>query len=203
MKIFFDLDGTLIDASDRLYNLFQALVPESTFSKNEYWLLKRNKINHSEILHRDFSYSNDQVIEFQRKWMDHIERAEWIRLDKPFENVTNYLKALKHIHELYVVTSRQYEDVAVNQLQSYGWSNLFNDVLVTRQVVSKSDMIRKFNVVATDWMVGDTGKDIQEGKRLGLLTAGVLTGFLNRDRLQEYNPEVIVNAVTDLTFNLN
>lgn len=197
------MDGTLIDASDRLYHLFQALVPESTFSKNEYWLLKRNKINHLEILHREFDYSNDQVSEFQKKWMDQIERAEWIRFDKPFENVTNYLKALKQINELYVVTSRQYEDVAVSQLQSYGWSDLFNDVLVTRQVVSKSDMIRKFNVVSIDWMVGDTGKDIQEGKRLGLLTAGVLTGFLNRNRLEEYNPEVIVNTVTDLTFNLN
>ena len=203
MKIFFDLDGTLVDASDRLYNLFQALVPESTFSKNEYWLLKRNKINHNVILHRDLGYSNYQVIEFQRKWMDQIELPEWIRLDRPFENVTNYLEALKHIHELYVVTSRQYVDVAVNQLQSYGWSDLFNDILVTRQVVSKSEMIRKFSVVSTDWMVGDTGIDILEGKRSGLLTAGVLTGFLNRERLEEYKPEIIVNTVTDLAFNYN
>ena len=36
MNIFFDLDGTLLDSKERLYYLFQHLVPECKFSFEEY-----------------------------------------------------------------------------------------------------------------------------------------------------------------------
>ena len=49
MNIVFDFDGTIIDASERLYRLFQDLVPRSALSKEAYWALKRNKINHNMI----------------------------------------------------------------------------------------------------------------------------------------------------------
>lgn len=203
MKIFFDLDGTLIDASDRLYKLFQNLVPESKLSKTEYWELKRNKVNHKEILRSLFGYSDTQIIHFEKIWMEQIELPEWIRYDNPFENVTAYLKELKNRGELFLVTSRQFEAATIAQIESYGWFDLFKEVLVTRQVLSKSEMIKRIDVSADDWMVGDTGKDIEEGRKAGLLTAGVLSGFLNRSKLEEYHPEIIVDSVTDLIFNQN
>ena len=45
MKIFFDLDGTLIDSKLRMYNLFQELVPQSNLTFVEYWEYKKNKFS--------------------------------------------------------------------------------------------------------------------------------------------------------------
>ena len=67
MNIFFDLDGTLVDASERLYCLFCDLIPECTFTKEEYWDLKRNKINHQKILEKYFPQYN--FSEFNFKWL--------------------------------------------------------------------------------------------------------------------------------------
>ena len=69
--IIFDLDGTLIDSSERMYRLFQDLVPESTFSKEEYWKLKRNKINHKVLLQMYFPDMDFE--EFNKKWLSLIE----------------------------------------------------------------------------------------------------------------------------------
>ena len=48
---------------------------------------------------------------------------------------------------------------------------------------------------AENWFVGDTGEDILVGKRLGMRTCGVLTGFLSYERLSDYEPELICSSV--------
>ena len=73
MNLFIDLDGTLIDSKLRLYHLFQYLVIDSELSFEEYWELKRNKIDHKEILSSKFNYTNKQYIIFLNKWMSEIE----------------------------------------------------------------------------------------------------------------------------------
>ena len=50
---------------------------------------------------------------------------------------------------------------------------------------------------SSDWFVGDTGKDIETGKSLGMQTAAVLYGFLNKEKLIEYKPDLIINTVID------
>ena len=42
-NIFFDLDGTLIDCSWRLYNLFQELNSASKLSYEKYWEINRHR----------------------------------------------------------------------------------------------------------------------------------------------------------------
>jgi phosphoglycolate phosphatase len=201
MKIFFDLDGTLVDASDRLYQLFQFLVPDSKLTKNSYWELKRNKISHQQILKTQFSYAGERIKTFEQAWLEMIELPEWIALDRPFIKVTEYLSEIKKHHSLFVITARQSEETATNQLRTYGWATFFDDVLVTKHRQEKSEMMKNKNVeISKDWLVGDTGKDIEAGKKIGLLSAAVLTGFLNREKLLEYNPDIIVNSVVDLTF---
>lgn len=201
MKIFFDLDGTLIDSRGRLYRLFQHLVPASTLSFDEYWNYKRNKIDHREMLKKFFSFSQDEIFLFQENWLDQIELPQWLALDKPFRGVTEYLLELKKQHELYIVTARQFENILLSQLTDFGWNGIFVKVFVTAQKTEKADMIKKAVATnETDWFVGDTGKDIQTGKSLGLRTAAVLSGFLSKEKLQEYEPEIIVDNVINLDF---
>jgi|SRR6185437_15162466 len=201
MNIFFDLDGTLLDSRERLYQLFQHLVPDSNLSFNEYWELKRNKIGHKEILKTHFSYSEEAFTSFEKIWMERIELPEWLALDKPFNGITNYLKELKNKHSLYIITARQLEDLAIEQINQIGWKGLFEKILVTGKKMEKYDLIKaSVKVSNEDWFVGDTGKDIQIGKKLDINTVAVLSGFLNRDKLEEYNPDLIVDNVNELKF---
>jgi phosphoglycolate phosphatase len=201
MNIFFDLDGTLVDARNRLYLLFQHLVTGSKFSFDEYWNLKRDKISHKEILQNQFSYSSEEIRNFERTWLQKIETTEWLACDQPFPGVTEFLIKLKEEHTIFVVTARQFEVVAKQQLAGYGWSEIFERVLVTGQRQEKYSLID--DAVKTsdvDWFVGDTGKDIQTGKKLGMKTAAVLSGFMNRERLVEYSPDIIVGSILELEF---
>jgi len=200
MNIFFDLDGTLIDAKERLYQLFQHLVPESKLSFEEYWDLKKSKISHKEILESKFSFSNEEIALFEKKWLDAIELPGWLALDKPFDGVTEYLKELKKNYTLYLITARQSESRALQQVAQFGWDGIFEKVLVTTQKSEKYDAIK--NSVVTkeeDWIIGDTGKEVETGKKLNIRTAAVLSGFRNKKVLESYHPDLIVNKVTDIS----
>jgi phosphoglycolate phosphatase len=202
MNIFFDLDGTLIESRPRLYQLFQFLIPDSVLSFDEYWDLKRNKINHKDILTSKFNYSEEHYIHFEQKWMLEIEEERWLNLDHPFEGVTDFLIQLNQKNNLFLVTARQSKESAFNQVKKFGWENIFSDILVTEQKQEKHLLIK--NVVQlnhTDWIVGDTGKDIQTGKYLGINTAAVLTGFLNEESLMGYLPDKILKNVLELNAN--
>lgn len=201
MNIFFDFDGTLIDSQKRLYMLFQHLVTESALTFDEYWNLKKNKISHQEILCGRFNYSSDKIIEFEKNWMARIELPEWLALDRPFDGINEFLVGLAQKHTLYVVTARQFESNALQQIKGFGWADLFKKVFVTQQKKEKFELItNEVKINEQDWFVGDSGKDIQTGKRLGIKTAAVLSGFLNKEKLLEYKPDVIKLHVMDLNF---
>ncbi|WP_316817969.1 HAD family hydrolase [Pedobacter nyackensis] len=201
MNIFFDLDGTLIDSKDRLYFLFQHLVPESAYTFEEYWGYKMNRVSHKEILLSQFGYSLEAFLDFEVKWMGLIEADKWLDLDHPFDGITEYLTELSKEHDLFVVTARQSEEIAMKQIQGYGWQQIFKKVFVTGQKLEKYDLIiNAVDVKSQDWFIGDTGKDIQTGKLLGINTAAVLSGFLGRDILFEYQPDIIVDNVMSLNF---
>jgi phosphoglycolate phosphatase len=197
-NLIFDFDGTLIDSKQRLYLLFQYLVPKSNLSFYDYWDLKQNRITHSQILKDKFQYTQNQINQFLNHWMKEVEAKPWLDYDRPITGVIDYLKKMKTSSNLYLVTARQFDSVVLSQLENLGFTNLFTDILVTGQKVEKYILIQdKIGVSKTDWLIGDTGKDIEVGKRLGIRTAAVLTGFLNRNSLLEYNPDLIIDSVIE------
>lgn len=202
MNLFFDLDGTLLDSKPRLYHLFQHLVPSSTFTFDEYWQLKKDKINHRTILIKYFNYNEESISLFEKEWMSKIEDPQWLKFDIPVKGVSDFLKQLKAENNIYLVTARQFEHILLDQIKQHGWDALFTQIFVTAQKNQKHELIERGVITSNnDWFIGDTGKDIETGKILGMRTAAVLTGFLNKARLSEYNPDIIVDSVLDLDFN--
>ena len=201
MNVFFDFDGTLIDSRLRLYQLFQDLVSNSNLTFNDYWNLKRNKINHKKILTTRFAYSEKDFLKFEEIWMTKIEHEKYLALDIPFINTTKFLNDLANSHNLYVITARQFETSVLNQVFKFGWENIFSRVLVTGQKTEKYRLIRdNVNLTADDWILGDSGIDIITGKLLEINTAAVLSGFLNKKQLTLYQPNIILNNVTNFNY---
>lgn len=198
MNLIFDLDGTLIDSRFRLYYLFQNLVPVSNLSFESYWSLKRQKVSNETILSRKFGYGAAAVEDFVRRWMASIESHELLMLDENFAGAHKCLERLGQQASLHVCTGRQYRERAIDQLDALGLLPYFDSVMVTAQKHAKEELIAFISGLGPhDWIIGDTGKDIQVGKALGINTCAVLTGFLSEKSLQPYCPDMILNSVLD------
>jgi len=200
MNIIFDLDGTLLDSRMRLYQLFQKLVPESRFDFDDYWERKRNRFSHKQILVEEIGVDEERFAAFVSQWMEQIEAPEFLALDTAIPDIAATLTALRRWAKLYVCTARQDRAAASEQLKRLALNDYFVDLLVTEQLVSKESLIERHvpDLGEGDWMVGDTGRDVQVGKALGINTCAVLSGFLNRTILSEYYPDLILESANQL-----
>lgn len=201
-NIFFDFDGTLIDCSARLYNLFIELVPESNFTFDEYWRIKRERVNQQKLLMGTFNYSEDEVREFKIKWLSKVEEIERLKSDLPFQYSEILLKRLYDKYNLYIVTNRQSKQLVIEQIKSYGWSSFLQKILVTEQLQTKEELIKKHcQISSKDYLIADTGEDIISGKKLGIKTIAVTSGFLNKKILEEYKPDLIISGIGEIYEN--
>lgn len=206
MNIVFDLDGTLIDSSERLYRLFQKLIPESKFTKSEYWRLKRDKINHKMILNRFFPKYDFDV--FENEWMKKIEDEIYLRMDSLYDDTTIVLKKLGRVHDITLLTSRQNKTALYEELGWMGISKYFKTVLVTEHKTTKekllSDALSENILMKTDsdLFISDMGADIVAGRNMGFKTVGITHGFMSESRLREYKPDYLINELSDILFGI-
>ena len=197
MKILIDLDGTLLDSRERLYGIFNSLVPECDLDKQGYWDLKRAKIGHKQILSVRYGYTSQRIDSFEKAWMDLIEEQEWLKKDVLFEGVKAHLKRLSMVAELYLLTARQRSVMVSYQIDYFGIQCFFRGIYVTGGTISKDAVISGLPLNNSDWLIGDSGQDIEVGKRLGVRTANVTNGFLSKESLLPYGADLIVDKFTD------
>ena len=200
MKIFIDLDGTLIDPTDRIYGVFKDLVPICELGKNDYWKLKKNGMSNFSILQKKYNYSNHQIQNFHSKWMLKIEEINWLMKDKLFDGVIDSLKFLSNSSELYLLTNRQNPSLVHLQLKNFGIYFYFSEILVTENL-GKSKLLKKFTLEKKDWIIGDTVDDINIGKNFNILTASVSSGVTSKNDLIKSNPDLVLNYFSDFQDN--
>ncbi|MGI2148273.1 HAD family hydrolase [Shewanella baltica] len=201
MNIILDFDGTILNSKRRLYELFQQLFTLSDLSFEEYWIFKQAGISNQEILSREFGLSVLKQAEFTKNWMELIETEKFLDFDLLFSDAKKALTELASEYSLHLCTARQNEKAVSIQLQKFGIIKLFDNVLVTKQKMSKKELIEQniIDIDRNDWLVGDTGEDIKVGKSLGIRTCVVTCGFLSREILELYQPELIINSVGDFS----
>lgn len=199
-RVFFDLDGTLIDAGKRLFSLFQFLVLQSKLTYGEYWDLKRHKNTHAMILADRFGYDERKIHDFEKRWLELIETEEYLNKDTVYPDVADTLNRLKRKNALYLATARQSVESTIAELKRLGLFDFFNDVFVTEHKATKEELIRRHVAPLSpdDAFVGDTGKDVQTGKALGMKTIAVSNGFLDPEILRAYNPDRIVEHIREI-----
>ncbi len=194
MKIVFDLDGTLICSKIRLHELFCDLVGSRELSFEYYWDLKFSGNSNQSILSRQFNYSDEEVHDFVEDWMKRIEEDDYLKFDSPVEGLYSFLQLLSKKNKLYICTARQSISQTIRQLERFRVLDFFSEVFVTEQKYSKLELLieSKLPFGSEDWFVGDTGHDINTGKKLGMKTCAVLTGFMSENSLKTYSPDLIL-----------
>ncbi len=199
VNIFFDLDGTLINSQQRLYNLFVELCPECKMTYEEYWEIKRQRINQKDFLKKYFNYSDEKCKEFHKLWLEKVEESE--RLDEDFlvDGVEDILNKLSQKYRLYLVTNRQSKSLLIYELERLKIKNYFCDILVTEQKRAKSKLIQGVvNCSPDDILIGDTGEDIKTAKELGIKSIAVSWGILDEKVLMEYLPDRIIGNANEI-----
>lgn len=200
MNVFFDLDGTLINSKERVYQLFIDLT-KVVIPFEDYWDYKKDKKSNEYLLSSRFGFSQSSIIKFKDEWMDQIENLNYLSMDKLFDFTIPTLNFCKSEEfTMYVVTNRQSIPNTFNQLENLGIQHFFKDILISEHKTTKIELIkqRSNSHSSEDIIIGDTGEDIKSGKELRIRSIGVLSGFRNREQLELHEPDHIIKNISQL-----
>ena len=198
MKIIYDLDGTLICSKKRLHELFLDLLESGNIEYLAYWNYKFSGSNNQAILRDHFGYSTIQINIFLRNWMAKIESDYYLDMDTIVPGAIETLENYSRNNELYICTARQSITQVHKQLKNLGIFGFFRGIFVTEQKASKDEILNNSDILFTkkDWLIGDTGHDINAGKKIGTQTCAVLSGFMSEASLATYSPDLIIENIT-------
>ena len=204
--LYLDLDGTLIDVSERYYRIYEEIilsVEGNPLEKSEYWRLKRQAVPESELLSqlRPFEESSDLLALRAEK----LEAAEYLKYDQLVPGALATLNFLKGRAQLVLVTLRKAVTELEQQLQTLGLSSFFDRVLCANQRVNDHTMPKATLISENPWfevegslIVGDSEADILAGRLLGIKSIAVLSGIREREILVKYEPDYVIDSLAAL-----
>lgn len=203
MTIFFDLDGPILDVSERLYLLYKDLLSSYgclALSKEDYWNFKRDQIPEKEILQK--TCKSDIFTDYSSKRLKLIENIEYLKLDKVVKGAKETLEQLKNDYELVLVTNRSCIDKLSWELQYFDIKEYFDTILVAPGGIEpwkvKTDLIEKSNFeLKNSVIVGDTEADILAGKNLKINTIAVLNGIRSMNIIKNLKPDHMCNSIVE------
>jgi phosphoglycolate phosphatase len=205
VPIFLDLDGVLLDVSDRYYQAhIDALRPWGVprVDASAYWQLKRSRTPTAAILQASEVAAESD--EYLRRWVERVEAEDLLARDRVFPGAAETLQRLSNRHPLLLVTLRQYPERVRQQLAQLDLLGFFAEVLVGTPTTGaswdvKRDLIRSSPFFASNALVvGDTEVDIRAGKALGLRTIAVLSGIRDEITLAGEAPWKLVPCLAEV-----
>jgi phosphoglycolate phosphatase-like HAD superfamily hydrolase len=209
---FFDLDGPILDVSDKYYKAYAKALHEigcSALDKHQYWYLKRNKSSDYDILAR--TSSERSINEFKKRRNTLIEDTELLKLDFVWPQLEETYERLFSQIPTNLVTLRTYSDKAHWQLKQLGIHSWFNGILShpasgdrDERWKMKVNLIKNSGILNTidgkdSVVVGDTETDILAGKYLGFKTIAVSFGIRSREYLLPVEPDSLFDSPGELS----
>lgn len=208
--VIFDLDGTLADSLESIwysanYAIGTCGYPEIELEKYKLFvgdgadtLIKRCLIYSGDIECENFEkvFMQYQVF-FKEHCMYHV---------KPYEGIVQALEALKAAGIKIAVFSNKPHERTVDVVNTLFGADYFDEILgQTDQRAKKPHpdgvfyLAEKLGVSVQDIVyVGDTGTDMMTGKHAGAWTVGVLWGFRDREELEKFEADVIIDKPADI-----
>lgn len=213
MKVFLDLDGTLIDISERHYQVYTTTVNDfggTPLEKARYWELKRDNTPWPEILTLS-NVSLEHEPRFMEDFTKRIEDPVMLALDTLFTHSMSVLTELKKTHELILVSLRRNPQNLRTQLDQLGITKFFAHILsghsATKEglLTKKAAVIQELGPVGEACIVGDTEADVSAGKQLAITSIAVTTGIRSESFLSHLEPDYVsgsINQVKDIVESL-
>lgn len=194
--IAFDLDGTLIDVSERDYRIYADILLRlgyTPISKEKYWPLRRKITDVHYILSLSGLVSEEDVSAFLKERKALMEAWSYLRIDKPFDDVKETLSRLNKEYNLIILTKRYDSEVTKRQVSELGFNDYAELMIVTDR---KEEAMRRISGLYA--MVGDTENDIVPANSVGIISIAVTTGIRNKEKLSAYSPSAIINKLSEV-----
>lgn len=204
MKFFCDLDGTLIDVSQRHYSVYREITTKfggNPLSQDIYWDLKRNKVKWSKLLPLS-DLSINVKDEYLKAFILKIEDPLNLKIDRLFPGVKEILSSIINFSDIYLVSLRRNRLNLIKEVDDLGLSAYFTDILSGHSENDgfdvKIELIKDKLGKDSGVIIGDTEADIITGKKLNLLTIAVTSGIRSTSFLKELNPDFLISSVADV-----
>lgn len=209
-NLYSDLDGTLLDTSERYYRLYHDIMTslgQAVLDKARYWDCKRSRLPELQIF--GLTAANGSLFPHYEETRNKLlEDASYLRFDQPvLLHLHQILADLARRHHLYAITLRKKRSLLDEQLKALNLNHYFEATLSPQQAPSpdisswmlKADLIRDGGWRGeTGVIVGDSEADILAGKALGFRTYAVLSGIRKMDFLASLNPDALITDVSEL-----
>lgn len=204
--VFIDLDGTILDVSDRLYAIYtQCLQSIRTrpLTKDEYWTLRRSGESELDIFLR--TGKPELAHRFTRTRASRLEHARFLALDAPFPGVKECLDRLKRASAVHLITLRQAPRNLKSQLLHHGLAAAFDRVILAAGQPQGTPWEKKASAIVASLgtlpdrgiVVGDTQADILCGKILGFETIAVTSGLFDEGALRRWQPDQVFPRLSE------
>lgn len=202
----FDLDGTLLDTIDDLAYAVNTALTENGFPthpREAYFYFVGNGAR--TLVQRALPQDVEKTV-FETVYARYSElyEAHWNVFTKPYDGILELLAALRADGIPLGVVSNKVHDRTLEVIDTF-FPNTFDAVFGNRPGVPlKPDPAGVFNALAAlgsdpahAFYLGDTGVDIETGKRAGIYSAGALWGFRTAEELTAAGADILCAAPSD------
>ncbi len=203
--ICFDLDGTLIDSKITILKStiaalkelnIEASLPEDKFIT----MIGMHFIDIFDEFKIDVPDFNEFISVYKSLYFNFIDES------LPFPGVA---MVLKYFNEKGIKTSlltTKAQDQADKIIDHFGLRKNLSYVMGRRNGVAHKPSAEPLLIICVELgiqpsetlMVGDTELDINCGKNAGALSCGVTYGYRTEENLKEYNPDFLINDISEL-----
>ena len=218
ISIFFDLDGPIVDVSDRYYRAYLESIKgfpsnsPNVLEKNEFWELKRNRITDFEISLMSGLKATDARTSADIR-RDLSFKFELFSLDKLFSDVYELFELLKRNKMTFgIVTLRRKKQLSYAMKQfkldkfikpdlAFG---LEDSHKISNDIQEKHILlVQALNRLEADpnevWFIGDTDTDIFSGKLAKVSkTIGITRGIRSREQLELLKPDHLIDNLAEV-----
>ena len=205
----FDLDGTLLDTIGDLAeacNYMLSLRELGSHTREEYAKMVGNGILNLVKRALPEELRTDEYVMAARADFLDFYTANIDRHTRPYDGIYEVLRTLQEEGWSLAVASNKFDEGTQKLVRS-----IFPDIHFSAIYGNKEgfplkpdaallDLIMKEcdADVATTWMIGDSGVDIQTAKNAGVRSIGCSGGFRPRTELEEFGADDIVDAPSEI-----
>ena len=216
MNFCFDLDGPIIDVTDRYYRAYLESLAETNakniLSKEEFWKLKQVKVSELEIgILSGLNLNEAKASSESRKNLSFF--SEYLLQDKLFDDVYKTFDTLKAENKIFfIITLRRksHLDQAIKQFKLNKYlpeDRLFslpdehkikNDV--QEKYIMMVDAVNKLGLNPQDTcIIGDSETDIHAGRLAKYKKIIAITrGIRSKEQLEILRPDYLISGLTCL-----
>ena len=192
MRYFFDLDGTLIDSSQRHTLVLSSVLAESNFSfpverLQNFISYKSHGFSTLDYLNNVLGMDSDTSRTVAHMWVERIEDPDYLKYDRLYDDVFFVLDSLgsSHSNEIMFITARKHPESLLDELDSLDLTEYAEEIFVVDPVhaaVEKINILLQFGNTRSSLIIGDTEVEYHAS-----LATGIPVLLLNRGfRCKEY-----------------